>query len=115
MQADISEDLKASTGMGNFFMLFLNVWRTSVSELTFARYHTVMVNFPDGAYRNLRITLIYLIWVFQVVLMLIIMLNFIIAIVDRSYTQVQGEKRIHVYWNKAELNQECYQLMKYYY
>ena len=47
--------------------------------------------------------------------MLIIMLNFIIAIVDRSYTQVQGEKRIHVYWNKAELNQECYQLMKYYY
>jgi len=41
------------------------------------------------------------------------MLNFIIAIVDRSYTKVQGEKRIHVYWNKAELNQECYQLMKY--
>ena len=45
--------------------------------------------------------------------MLIIMLNFIIAIVDRSYTKVQGEKRIHVNWNKAELNQECYQLMKF--
>ena len=45
--------------------------------------------------------------------MLIIMLNFIIAIVDRSYTKINGEKRIHVYWVKAELNQECYQLMKY--
>lgn len=46
--------------------------------------------------------------------MLIILLNFMIAIVDSSYTKVQSKKRIHVYYNKAELNVECYQLMKYY-
>ena len=45
--------------------------------------------------------------------MLIIMLNFIIAIVDGSYQKVQAKKRIHIYQNKAELNQECYQIWKY--
>ena len=88
MQADISEDLKEITKLGNFQLLFINVWRTSVSELTFARYHTVMVSFPDGVYRKLRISLIYVIWIIQVILMLIIMLNFIIAIVDSSYSKV---------------------------
>lgn len=46
--------------------------------------------------------------------MLVIMLNFIIAIIDQTYISVNRDKNIFVYMNKAELNQECYQLMKYF-
>ena len=37
-----------------------------------------------------------------------------IAIIDRTYRKVMSQKKIHQYKNKAELNEESYQILKYF-
>lgn len=46
--------------------------------------------------------------------MLVVMLNFMIAIIDNTYKRTMGLKKIHIYKGKAELNQESYQILKYF-
>lgn len=46
--------------------------------------------------------------------MLVVMLNFMIAIIDSTYQRVMSMKKIHIYMGKAELNQESYQILKYF-
>ena len=37
-----------------------------------------------------------------------------IAIIDSTYKRVMNQKKIHIYKNKAELNEESYQILKYF-
>ena len=46
--------------------------------------------------------------------MLVVMLNFMIAIIDNTYKRVMGAKKMYIYMNKAGLNQETYQCLKYF-
>jgi len=46
--------------------------------------------------------------------MMIIGLNFMIAIIDSTYAEENKIKEANLYKNKAELNQECFEIMKYF-
>lgn len=69
---------------------------------------------PRSTLLYINIELIWLAYFVQVIFMLVIMLNFIIAIIDQTYVAVNKNKNMHVYMNKAELNEEYYQLAKYF-
>lgn len=69
---------------------------------------------PKSTLLYVNIELIWLAYFVQIIFMLVIMLNFIIAIIDQTYVAVNKNKNMHVYMNKAELNEEYYQLAKYF-
>ena len=46
--------------------------------------------------------------------MIIILLNFLIAVITESYEEVATKQSIYTYVHKASLNQECYQLISFF-
>lgn len=47
--------------------------------------------------------------------MIIIMLNFLIAVITQSYEEVESKQSIYTYLHKAELNEEIYSLKSYFF
>ena len=45
-------------------------------------------------------------------LMTVILLNFLIAVIGGSYVKLTGTKIQYQYRDKAEMNLECYELLK---
>ena len=48
----------------------------------------------------------------QVLFQLVVGVNFIVAILERQYREISRQKSEFIYKRKAELNLECYQLLK---
>lgn len=55
--------------------------------------------------------LIWVAWFFNIGLMLIILMNFLIAVISDSYAEVDQNKIQYVYKDKAEMNLDCQQLL----
>ena len=59
--------------------------------------------------------MIYLLWFFwfiNIFLMLIILLNFLIAVISATYEKVNSQKINYTYKDKAEMNEECCTILK---
>ena len=50
-------------------------------------------------------------WFIQVFFMLVIMLNFLIAVLQQTYNRVMNYQKIILYQQRSELNEECYNLL----
>jgi uncharacterized membrane protein len=60
-------------------------------------------------------SMIYLLWLFwfiNIFLMLIILLNFLIAVISATYERVDSQKTNYTYKDKAEMNEECCTILK---
>jgi hypothetical protein len=73
-------------------------------------YTKILVQ-DDGFWKNLNIFLIWMIWYMQSFFMLVVMLNFIIAVITSTYDRVIGLQKIISLKHKADLNQECNELL----
>ena len=51
-------------------------------------------------------------WACNIVLMLIILLNFLIAVISQTYERVSGSRVSYTYKDKAEMNVECATILK---
>ena len=60
----------------------------------------------DSMFRSINVTLIWICWFFQAFFMLVIMLNFLIAVITSTYERVMNYQKIISYMHKAELNME---------
>ena len=112
IEAETDVELASGVGLGKFGLLFLMQWRNSVGKLSFVRYSYWLDH--KGYDKLIGIFFVYMIFFVQISFMLVIMLNFMIAIIDQTYKRVMSQKKIHVYKNKAELNEESYQILKYF-
>ena len=54
------------------------------------------------------VSVLWLVWVSQVVLMIIVLLNFLIAVISETYERVYSDKMICFYKDKAVLNLEYF-------
>jgi len=73
--------------------------------------YTSVLAKEDGFWRSLNIFLIWMTWYSQSFFMLVIMLNFIIAVITSTYAKVITLQKIISYKHKADLNEECYELL----
>lgn len=62
-------------------------------------------------FRTINIALIWVCWFVQTFLMLIVMLNFLIAVITDNYGRVQQQQRVYGFMHKAQLNHETYMLL----
>ena len=58
-----------------------------------------------------QIGMIWVVWYVQTFLCLIVLLNFIIAVIGATYNRVAPQQQAISYKNKADLNQEYFELM----
>ena len=63
--------------------------------------------------KELFIYLIWIVWFFNQLIMLIILMNFLIAVITQSYENVMNKQIIHKYRLVCDLNRKC--LLNYYY
>jgi len=62
---------------------------------------------------KLRIYMIYILWWFAQIVLLIILLNFVIALISQYYEDVMNRKIMHTYVMKNNINGEHYVLKKF--
>lgn len=68
----------------------------------------------DELFMSINIFLIWAVWFFQTFFMLIIMLNFLIAVITSTYERVMNYQKIISFQHKAELNYETFALMSFF-
>jgi hypothetical protein len=55
----------------------------------------------------MMVGLIWIIWLFNQILILVILMNFLIAIIAQSFEEMMSRKTINKYSQRAEMNKEC--------
>lgn len=85
--------------------------RNSIGDLAPPHYNYWENRFEAGDNMNsqLMILLIWFTWFVEMYVMLIILTNFLIALVSQIYEQIMNEKMLTVYRAKSHLNQEFMQ------
>ena len=65
----------------------------------------------DGEVNMVMIYLIWLMWLLNAVFLLILLLNFLIAVISQTYERVSSQRIIYTYTYKAEKNFDYYQII----
>ena len=58
------------------------------------------------------VSLVWGIWLFQAMFMIIILLNYLIAVIAQAYERVVNQRSIYGFIHKAEINLDYHQIMK---
>lgn len=69
--------------------------------------------FWDQFEGTVMVTIIWSVWVLHQLIILVVMLNFLIAIISESYESVMSKSEIFKYNQRAQLNVECLQILHY--
>ena len=56
-------------------------------------------------------TYIWLIWILQAMFMVIILLNYLIAVISQAYERSVNQKMIYSYIHKAQINLDYFMIM----
>ena len=110
LQMEIDPEVAEAEGLGYFQKTVLQTFRTSIGELGMPVYSKLLAK-PPGVARDINIALIWVTWFLQTSLMLIVMLNFLIAVITDNYDRVYKLQQTYGYYHKAQLNHETYMLL----
>jgi hypothetical protein len=65
------------------------------------------LKFHSSSSATLIIYLIYIAWFMNQFILLVVLLNFVIALISEVYERVMDQRMIHEYRQKQQLNDEC--------
>jgi len=103
--------------------MVLQTFRTSIGELGMPNYPMLLNIQYDSEgepiseeikdwWSGMNVFLIWMMWYIQTFFMLVVMLNFIIAVITSTYSKVINFQKFIGYQHKAELNLECHELLE---
>jgi hypothetical protein len=110
LNMEVDDANNESKHIGFFEKMLLETFRSAIGEVGLPKYSAILEK-PDSYCKSLNIALIWIIWYLQVFFMLVIMLNFLIAVLQQTYNRVMNYQKIIMYQQRAELNEECYNLL----
>ena len=87
LEMEIDPDVAAIQGPNYFAKMFLQSFRNSIGELGMPVY-TKILERPHTIFTTINIFLIWFVWFVQTFFMLVIMLNFLIAVITSTYDRV---------------------------
>lgn len=110
---DLQDDLGAVgndySDLGDLFSYLILAWRNSIGDLSTPSYPgwlSVQKQTEATAVVNVIVVLIWVHWLLTQFLVLIILLNFLIAIVALAFDEVIDSEKIVTYEQRAQLNLE---------
>jgi hypothetical protein len=95
--------------------IFLQTFRNAIGDLTVQRYGAWAKESPDKSNsfaRAVAITVIWIFWFFNVLGMVIILINLLISQVGSTYSTVLEQGTQFLLLQKAELNQHVFKIEK---
>lgn len=100
--------------------LFLHTYRNSIGDI-FEPQYTRLLETEDNLFtptqrtqNTVLIVIIWFTWLGNQFLNLIILLNFLIAVISQVYDQVVAQQKLVMYKDKADMNREYYMLLKFF-
>ena len=87
--------------------MLLQTFRTAIGELGMPMYGNILAK-EESYFKDINIVLIWILWFAFTFFMLVIMLNFLIAVITSTYERVMNYQKIISYMHKAELNVETF-------
>jgi hypothetical protein len=90
---------------------FTQVVRNSLGDVSMPDYSRWCKD--DESCNLVFVGIIWSIFMFNLILVLVILLNFLISIIGQSYEKVWTFREIYIYRNKMELNCEYYSFMNF--
>ena len=88
---EIDDEVNEAKNLGYFAKTFLQTFRTSIGELGMPKYNNLVAKKNGGIFKAINIFLIWLCWFIQTFFMLVVMLNFLIAVITSNYEKVKSE------------------------
>ena len=101
-------------GMSEHLQYMVQVFRNAIGDISLPNYDVWLwyINNGKPAIGYVMMTLIWAIWLANIFFCLIILLNFLIAIIGQSYEQVMERKNQFKYQHRSELNRECFLFLR---
>ena len=96
------------------FVIGIQTWRNSIGDIAapvYPRWDEMSQSTKAGKQflGKMMIMIIWFIWIFHQFVILIILLNFLIAIISQSYEDVMSKSEQMKYKTRVDLNLECLQ------
>ena len=116
MEVEIDGELLtkgSEESLGYYGLLFLTVWRNSVGKLGAPNY-VKLAKQDTSIIMPISVGIIWAIYFVQILFMLVIGLNFMIAIIESTFSSVNDDKMSYLYRNKAEMNLESFEILQYF-
>ena len=111
---EIDPEVQEAQALSYFAKMLIQVSRTSFGELAMPMYSSLLKR-QDSIFKTINVRLIWLSWFLQVFFILVIMTNFLIAVITTTFDRVVNRQKIVSYQQKAELNEECFLLKNVFY
>ena len=92
------------------FGFFILVWENSIGNINAPDF----TDDVDMEKDKNRIFAIYFVWLLNQFFVLIILLNFLIAVISQSYENVMNSSTPLKYKDRARMSREAYQVLKYF-
>jgi hypothetical protein len=86
LEMEIDPEVDEAKGLTYFQKTVLQTFRTAIGELGMPKYEKISEK-DDSIFKDINIYLIWLVWFIQTFFMLVIMLNFLIAVITSNYEQ----------------------------
>jgi len=97
--------------LNNFVKFMIQSYRNTIGDISAPDYEAWYPSAESGNFQNYTmINLVWLIWLGNQFVNLIILLNFLIAVISQTYEKVISQQQTHNYMHKAELNNEVFQM-----
>mmetsp|Transcript_19632 Transcript_19632/g.30271 ORF Transcript_19632/g.30271 Transcript_19632/m.30271 type:complete len:202 (+) Transcript_19632:2112-2717(+) len=100
-------------GLTEFVQRLILTFRNSIGDLSLPGYDKWLEQ-PTWE-SKLVVSLLWLMWFVNIFLMLIMLLNFLIAVISQTYERVASSQISYTYKDRAEMNQECMQILSHFY
>ena len=100
-------------GVSPWFISILQTYRNSIGDIAAPSY-PLWIDFINSGKvweGELMIFIIWMFWFVHQYLILIILLNFLIAIISGSYEHVMSQESLWKYMHRCELNLECFVIL----
>ena len=98
--------------LNSFLVTLIQIYRNSIGDISaplYDRWSDLVKNgtVSEQNEATIMITLIWIVWVLHQFLVLVILLNFLIAIISQSYENVMTKLDVFKYQTRVDFNLEC--------
>ena len=117
LEIDTDDDIKDVKGPGfnKFGLIFLQTYRIVMGEIGVPAYEDLENRQKHWIALQSQIFLIWCTWFICTFSMIIILLNFLIAVITETYEEVATKQSIYTYVHKASLNEEIYHIISFFF
>jgi hypothetical protein len=84
LENEIDPGVDEAEGLSYFQKTVLQTFRTAIGELGMPKYEKISAK-PPSVFKDINIYLIWMLWFIHTFFMLVIMLNFLIAVISSNY------------------------------